>query len=123
MHRTPRRPPRPAAWLTGEEACLAAPSAPRSTEQEASMRLSRPGDRFRAGIAVLGLCLLGSLAPAPFASAASAGEDGTVEKMIVASGRVALDLDLRQVREANAPAARQASSRLRFDAEKDAFLT
>jgi hypothetical protein len=84
------------------------------------MRVSTPGGgRIRAGISMLGLCLLA----APFASAASEGGDGTLEKMIVASGRVALDLDLQQVREANAPAGRRAVSRLSFDAERDAFLT
>jgi hypothetical protein len=79
------------------------------------MRVSTPGGG-RAGISILALCLLA----APFASASEA--DGTLEKLIVASGRVALDLDLQQVREANTPAGRQVVSTLRFDAERDAFL-
>jgi hypothetical protein len=75
------------------------------------------------GVSTSRTCLLLLLATAPVVSAASEGEDATLEKMIVAGGRVALDLDLRQVREASAPAALQPAGRLRFDAEKDAFLT
>jgi len=70
---------------------------------------------------MLGLCLLASV-PASTVSAGSE-ESGTLEKMIVASGRVALDLDLQQVREANAVVSGKAASHLRFEAERDAFLT
>lgn len=85
------------------------------------MRVSTPGGGIRAGISMLGLCLLANLGPARPASAA--GESGTIEKLIVASGRIALDLDLRQLGESKAGASRQASSRLRFEAEPDSFLT
>jgi hypothetical protein len=85
------------------------------------MRVSTPS-RSRAGISMLGLCLLASFGPASSVSA-GANESGTLEKAIVASGRVALDLDLQQIREANAVAGRKATSRLLFDAEKDSFMT
>jgi hypothetical protein len=86
------------------------------------MRVFTPGGSgIRAGISILGLCLLSSLGPASRASAE--GESGTLEKLIVASGRVALDVDLQQIREASAVAGKRTSSRLAFDAEKDAFMT
>jgi hypothetical protein len=64
--------------------------------------------------------LLASLGPVGSASAAAEGKDGTVEKLIVASGRVVLDLDVQKLGEA---APRKGASRLRFEAERDAFLT
>src|SRR5690242_5455362 len=86
------------------------------------MRVFTPAGGIRAGISMMGLCLLSSLGPAPRVQAAE-GENGTLEKLIVASGRVALDVDLQQVREASAAAGKRTSSRLSFDAEKDAFMT
>jgi hypothetical protein len=85
------------------------------------MRVTTPGGRFRAGMSMLGACLLALLVPASRAAAA-AGEDGTVEKMIVSSGRVGLDLDLQLISEAGA-GSRKGRSTLRFDAERDSFLT
>jgi hypothetical protein len=84
------------------------------------MRVSTPGGRIRAGLSILGMCLLASVVPERLSAAN--GEDGTVEKLIVSSGRVTLDLDLQRLGEAGSTA-RRGSSRLRFDAERDAFLT
>ena len=84
------------------------------------MRVSTPaGGRFRAGISFLGLCLLVSLGVGRTAAAAE-GETGTLEKLIVARGRISLDLDARQLGDGKAA---QATSRLRFEAEPDSFLT
>jgi hypothetical protein len=87
------------------------------------MRVSTPaGGRFRPGIPFVGLCLLVSLGVGR-TTAAAQGETGTLEKLIVASGRITLDLDARQLGDAKAAASRQAVSRLRFEAEPDSFLT
>jgi hypothetical protein len=50
---------------------------------------------------------------------AADAENGTLEKLIVAGGRVALDLDLQAL----GGTARTKSSRLVFDAEKDSFFS
>jgi hypothetical protein len=85
------------------------------------MRVTTPGGRFRAGLSTLGICLLATVASeSRLAAAAAKGEDGTLEKLIVASGRVTLDLDQQQL---GAKAAGEGSSRVRFDAEPDSFLT
>ena len=61
------------------------------------MTLSTPaGGRIRYGISMMGMGLLACLGLAPAASAAE-GKDGTLEKLIVASGRVALDLDMQKL--------------------------
>jgi hypothetical protein len=78
------------------------------------MRVNTPGGRFRAGLSVLGILAL--CLPVRDLRAASGGEDGTLEKLIVASGRVALDLDLQQLGGTK-------SSRLVFDAERDSFFS
>jgi hypothetical protein len=85
------------------------------------MTLSTPaGGRIRYGISMMGMGLLAYLG---FAAAATASEakDGTLEKLIVASGRVALDLDVQQLG-GGASTSRKAT-RLNFEAERDAFLT
>ncbi|MET0555220.1 MAG: hypothetical protein ABW221_19415 [Vicinamibacteria bacterium] len=80
------------------------------------MRVSLPG------ISMLGIGLLASLGPVGSAAAGGEGKDGTREKLIVASGRVALDLDVQKLGEA-ASAARRGAGRVGFEAERDAFLT
>ena len=81
------------------------------------MRVTAPGGRFRTGLSLLGIGLLMSSALQPGLRAASDGETGTLEKLIVASGRVTLELDGRQV------GGTARSTTLRFDAERDSFLT
>ena len=85
------------------------------------MRVNTPGGRFRAGLSVLGVLAL--FLPVRDLRAASGGEDGTLEKLIVASGRVALDLDLQRVGGAGPGSARTRATTLRFDVERDSFLT
>lgn len=83
------------------------------------MRVTTPGGRFLAGLSALGICLLAFSVPGPGLMAASDAENGTLEKLIVASGRVALDLDLQAL----GGTARTRSSRLVFDAERDSFFS
>jgi hypothetical protein len=84
------------------------------------MRVSKPGGgRMRYGILMTGIGLLASLGAVGRASAGTESKDGTLEKLIVAGGSVTLDLDASQL----GGEARKGASRLRFDAERDAFLT
>jgi hypothetical protein len=101
---------------------LQSPTEPAQTIGEALMSVTTPGGRFRTGMAVLAISLLASMAPERL-QAASEGEDGTLEKLIVASGRIALELDRQRLGDAGSASARKGSSTLRFDAERDSFLT
>jgi hypothetical protein len=69
----------------------------------------------------MGIGLLASTLSAQGLHAASA-TDGTLEKMIVASGRVVLQLD-QKLLGAKADGARVRPSTLRFEVERDSFLT
>ena len=51
------------------------------------------------------------------------GNTGTLEKMIVASGSVAMDLDLKQFNNTRRRAKESKPSALRFDVENDSFFT
>ena len=85
------------------------------------MRVTSPGGRFRRGQSVLGICLLMFSAPMQELRAAPEAESGTLEKLIVASGRVALDIDLQRL--GGTGAAGASAARLRFDVERDSFLS
>jgi hypothetical protein len=87
------------------------------------MRVTSPGGRLGAGLSVLGACLLVCSLPEQGLGAASEAESGTLEKLIVASGRVALDLDVQRLGGTAAAATRTRPSRLRFDVEHDSFLS
>lgn len=83
------------------------------------MTVSTPGGGpFRKGLPIVGMCLLASLATAP--GAAAQGVDGTLEKLIVANGRVVLELDPQQVGAAGRDGR---ALRLGFEAERDSFTT
>lgn len=51
------------------------------------------------------------------------GSTGTLKKMIVANGSVAIDLNLNRTNRAGAKSGGAATSALRFDTERDSFLT
>jgi hypothetical protein len=74
------------------------------------------------GLSGLGIGLLMLSAPGRGLRAASE-EDGTLEKLIVASGRVALDLDLQRLGGPGSRANGTRSTTLRFDVERDSFFT
>src|SRR6188768_1699827 len=82
------------------------------------MGVASPGRRLRGGLSLLGIGLV--LFSAPGARAAEP-DTGTFEKLIVASGSAALDLDLQRL--AGSVVSRSTPTTLRFDLERDAFLT
>ena len=86
------------------------------------MGVTLPGRRLRSGISLLGICLLAFSASGQRVQAA-AGEEGTgtFEKLIVASGSASLELDLQRL--AGSVSSRSKPALLRFDLERDAFLT
>jgi hypothetical protein len=86
------------------------------------MGVTSPGGRRRRGLSVLGICLL-TLSPGQWLRADSKEDTGTQEKLIVASGRAALELDLQRLSRTGSGATRTRPTVLRFDLEKDSFLT
>jgi hypothetical protein len=73
------------------------------------------GGRFRAGLSVVGMGLLALSLSARDLRAA--GENGTLEKLIVASGRVSMAIDPQRVGGTGKAAT------LRFDVERDSFFS
>jgi hypothetical protein len=86
------------------------------------MGATSPGGAFRRGLFALGISLLAFSVPGQRLRADAEGLTGTQEKLIVARGRVALELDVQRVGQA-AGAARTRRATVRFDLERDAFLT
>src|SRR6187401_1773398 len=91
------------------------------------MGVAMTGRRLRGGVSLLGIGLLMFSAPAlaraggAALGAAAESDTGTIEKMIVASGGATLDLDLQRLAGSVATGTKPAS--LRFDLERDSFLT
>ena len=87
------------------------------------MGVISPGRRVRSGLWLLGIGLL-TLSVAGHRLRAAAAEDTvTMEKLIVASGSAALELDLQRLGSADAGATRTRPTVMRFDLERDSFLT
>jgi hypothetical protein len=87
------------------------------------MNKKLPGSRFRVFLAVLGVCVATGIVLSYLEQGTVAGprgETGTLEKMIVADGTVAMNVDLARLNGAKG-AARPAT--LRFGAGPDAFFT
>jgi hypothetical protein len=84
------------------------------------MGVTSPGRRLRSGL-LLGMCLLAFSASGHRLQAAAEEANGTFEKLIVASGSASLELDLQRL--AGSAAGRSKPTVLRFDLERDAFLT
>jgi hypothetical protein len=75
-------------------------------------------------LSLLGICLLAFSAPGHRLRAAAEEEDsGTLEKLIVASGVAALEVDLQRLGPGPARAARTRPTVLRFGLDRDSFLT
>jgi hypothetical protein len=89
------------------------------------MGVTSPRGRLRRSVSLLGIGLLAFSVPGQQlrAAADAAGETGALEKLIAASGRVALELDVQRLVPAGSGAARTRPQVLRFDLERDAFLT
>lgn len=87
------------------------------------MGVTSPGHRLRSGVSLLGVCLLTFSAPGHRLRADGERDSGTIEKLIVASGGVALELDLERLSSTGARATRTRPTVVRFDLERDSFLT
>ena len=87
------------------------------------MNVTTPGGRLRAGLSVLGMGMIALSLSARDLRAAPGAEDGTLEKMIVASGRVALQLDVQRLGGTGLGSARAGAATYRFGVERDSFLT
>jgi hypothetical protein len=87
------------------------------------MGVTSPGRRLPSGVSLLGICLLTFSAPGHRLSADAEQDTGTMEKLIVASGRLALELDLQRLGPAGAGATRTGPTVVRFALERDSFLT
>ena len=87
------------------------------------MGVTSPGRRLRSGLSLLGICLLAFSAPGHRLKAAAEEDTGTFEKLIVASGVAALEVDLQRLGPGGAGATRTRPTVLRFDLERDSFLT
>lgn len=87
------------------------------------MGVTSPGRRLRSGLSMLGICLLALSVPGHRLRADLEEGTGALEKLIVASGRVALELDFQRLSPAGAGAARTRPTVVRFDLERDSFLT
>jgi hypothetical protein len=100
------------------------PSGQNQQEEEAVMAVTLPGGRLRGALAVLGLCLLTFSVPGPGLKADAGKTTGTLEKLIVAGGRVTLELDMQRLGQTGAGAARTTRpTAVDFDLERDSFLT
>jgi hypothetical protein len=86
------------------------------------MGVTLPGRRFRGGVSVLGICLLAFSGPG-HRLADAAGDTGALEKLIVSSGSVALELDLLQLGADGAGDLSAKPAVARFEMEPDSFLT
>jgi hypothetical protein len=87
------------------------------------MGVTSPGGRLRVGLSVLVICLLAFSVPGHRLRADAERETGALEKLIVASGHVALELDLQRLSPAGSSTTRTRPSELRFDLERDSFFT
>ena len=94
------------------------------------MGVISPSRRVRGVLSLLGICLMTFPAPghpvmaggAPLGATAEQ-DTGTFEKLIVASGGATLDVDLQRIAAAGSIATRSKPTPLRFELERDAFLT
>jgi hypothetical protein len=87
------------------------------------MGVTSRGRGRRRSLSVLGICLLTFSVPGQGLKADPEGDTGTLEKLIVAGGRVALDLDVPRLGEGGTGAARAGLTALRFELEQDSFLS
>lgn len=82
---------------------------------------SMPGKRLGVAFAALALCsVLGLVFFSRHASMGKSGDTGTIEKMIVAGGTVAMDMDMAAL---NGARSRSRESSMRFDAARDTFFS
>jgi hypothetical protein len=85
------------------------------------MGVTSPGRRFWSGLS-LGICLLAISAPGHRLKADAEEDTGTFEKLSVASGVAALEVDLQRLGPGDAGATRTRPTVLRFDLDRDSFL-
>ena len=85
------------------------------------MGVTSPARRLRSALWALGICLVALSGPGHRLMADA--ETLVVEKLIVASGRVDLELDLQRLGPAGSDATAAKRTVVRFDLERDSFLT
>ena len=85
------------------------------------MGVTSPARRLRSGLWALGICLVALSGPGHRLMADA--ETLVVEKLIVASGSVELELDLQRLGPAGSGATAAKRTAVRFDLERDSFLT
>ena len=86
------------------------------------MKMKLPNGRFRIALSLLGACLLIGIVWATMEQdtmAGPEGETGRLEKLVVATGDITMNVDLNKVNGTKAPAAPTA---LRFTAVPDTFF-
>lgn len=87
------------------------------------MGVTSRGRRLRSGVSLLGICLVAFSGPGHRLRADANQETGVLEKLIVASGHADLELDLQRLSPAGADATRTRPTVVRFDLERESFLT
>lgn len=87
------------------------------------MGVTSPGGGLRRGLSALGIGLLAFSVPGQRLKADVERATGTLEKLIVAGGRVTLELDVQRLGQMGAGGARTSRTAVGFDLEADSFLT